>query len=659
MPTRTSDGRVAAAGPLVKLGAAATVVGGLLVFAGWALGVSWLRAPLPGVVDMKANTALGFVLCGLALGLVASGDRRAPSTRLVSACGLLVAVLGLATLAQYGLRTDLGIDEALFIDDHRAGRTVHPGRLAPQTGIAFLLSGTALCLLRWREIGVRLAELLSVAAMLVSVLALIAYTYGVPLLAEFPGLTPMAPHTAALCLVFNVAFIGAVDGPIAANIAGPRAGSVMARRLLVLALVAMPSLGWLRLEGERQGLFGAAEGVALMVLTQLMVIGAGVYIGTRALNRAEVEGERARAIEKRLAAIVEASSEAIFGLDPEGVITSWNAGSEKVCGYTAAEAIGRPVNLLAPPSRRDEARALVSHVASGRRLSHHATQRLRKDGTLLDVAITAAPIVEEGVVVGISALMQDVTADNRAKRELEERVLERTAALADSRAETLQRLALAAEYRDDETYRHTERVGLLSAMVAQRLGLQDSEARLLRQAAPLHDIGKLGLPDAILLKRGRLTEDEFEAMKRHTELGARILDNSRSAVLRMAEQIALTHHERWDGSGYPAGRHGEAIPLVGRIVAICDVFDALTHVRPYKPAWSVSAALSEIRTLSGKHFDPRVVQAFLSIDLELFLASEEEVTRPAEGDLGDVLEPASTPAGGELGGLSRGRLATR
>lgn len=174
VPSGVSGGRAAAAGPLVILGAAVTVAGGLLVLAGWVLSVSWLRAPLPGVIDMKANTALGFVLCGLALGLLATGDRRPLSNRLVGACGLLVAGLGIATLIQYGLRTDLGIDQALFVDDHRAGRTVHPGRLAPQTAIAFLFFGTALCLLRWRGIGVRLAELLSVAAMLVSVLALIA-----------------------------------------------------------------------------------------------------------------------------------------------------------------------------------------------------------------------------------------------------------------------------------------------------------------------------------------------------------------------------------------------------------------------------------------------------------------------------------------------------
>lgn len=455
----------------------------------------------------------------------------------------------------------------------------------------------------------------------------------------------MAPHTAALCLVFSVALIGALHGPIAMSIAGPRAGSVMARRLLALALVAMPFVGWLRLEGERQGFFGVAEGVALMVLTQLMVVGAGVCFVTRALNRAEVEREWTGAVERRLASLVEASSEAIFGLDREGVITAWNAGAEKLCGYTADEAIGWHVNLLAPPSRRGEASTLVSHVTGGGSLDHHATQRLRKDGTLLDVAITAAPIVHDGVVVGVSAIMQDVTADKRAKRELEERVLERTAALAHSRAETLQRLALAAEYRDDETYRHTERVGQLAARVALGMGLPESDARRLRQAAPLHDIGKLGLPDAILLKRGRLTAAEFDAMKSHTRIGARILANSGSAVLQMAEQIALTHHERWDGGGYPAGLGGGAIPVVGRIVAICDVFDALTHARPYKPAWSVADALTEIVAMKGRHFDPRVVDAFLGIDLEQFLASEAQAADSEHHLYGDLVETASAPVG--------------
>jgi HD-GYP domain-containing protein (c-di-GMP phosphodiesterase class II) len=188
--------------------------------------------------------------------------------------------------------------------------------------------------------------------------------------------------------------------------------------------------------------------------------------------------------------------------------------------------------------------------------------------------------------------------------------------LCDSRLETLRRLALAGEYRDDGTHQHTDRVARTSFLIAQELGLPEPEAALIRQAAPLHDLGKLSLPDAILMKRTRLTVSEYEEVKRHPATGAAILGGSASSVLRLAEEIALTHHEWWDGSGYPAGLKEQEIPLSGRIVALADVFDALTHTRPYKLAWSGDDAVSEICRLAGRQFDPAVVQAFLRLDAD-------------------------------------------
>jgi putative two-component system response regulator len=193
---------------------------------------------------------------------------------------------------------------------------------------------------------------------------------------------------------------------------------------------------------------------------------------------------------------------------------------------------------------------------------------------------------------------------------LEEKVHERTKALESAQIEILERLARAAEFRDDDTGQHTERVGLWAAAVAEALGLPDEDIELLRRAAPLHDVGKIGIPDSILLKPGRLTADEFETVKTHTLIGAGILGGSRFPLLQVAAEIALSHHERWDGSGYPRGLAGESIPLVGRIVAIADVFDALIHERPYKAAWPVADALAEIERQSGRQFDPHVVAAF-------------------------------------------------
>lgn len=195
---------------------------------------------------------------------------------------------------------------------------------------------------------------------------------------------------------------------------------------------------------------------------------------------------------------------------------------------------------------------------------------------------------------------------------LETKVQERTRDLEKAQLETLQRLALAAEYRDDDTGVHTKRVGTIAGQVAHVLGLPAQRVDLILRAAPLHDVGKIGVPDSILLKPGKLTEEEFAIMKRHTIIGAEILSGSTSPWLQLAEEIALTHHERWDGRGY-AGLEGENIPLSGRIVTVADVFDALTHERPYKKAWPIEEAREEIASQSEKQFDPQVVKAFLTL----------------------------------------------
>ncbi len=195
-------------------------------------------------------------------------------------------------------------------------------------------------------------------------------------------------------------------------------------------------------------------------------------------------------------------------------------------------------------------------------------------------------------------------------RNLEARVRARTADLERARLEILDRLARAAEYRDDKTGAHTRRVGESAGAAARALGLDEECVERIRRAAPLHDVGKIGIPDSILLSPSRLAPHEFEIMKTHTTIGGDLLAGSDSALLQTAEAIARTHHERWDGGGYPVGLAGDDIPLEGRIVAVVDTFDALTHSRPYKRAWSVEEALAEIRAHGGTHYDPDVVDAF-------------------------------------------------
>jgi putative two-component system response regulator len=195
---------------------------------------------------------------------------------------------------------------------------------------------------------------------------------------------------------------------------------------------------------------------------------------------------------------------------------------------------------------------------------------------------------------------------------LEAKVRERTRELVEAQIEIIQRLAVAAEFRDDNTGQHTHRVGQMSALLAKQLGLPDSQVSLIRRAAEMHDVGKIGVPDAILLKMGKLTPEEFEVVKTHTVIGARILSGGKFPLLRLAEEIAFAHHERWDGDGYARIR-GTDVPLAGRIVAVADVFDALTQQRPYKPAWPVAEAIAEIDLQRARQFDPEVVDAFLRV----------------------------------------------
>jgi putative two-component system response regulator len=188
--------------------------------------------------------------------------------------------------------------------------------------------------------------------------------------------------------------------------------------------------------------------------------------------------------------------------------------------------------------------------------------------------------------------------------------------------ETILRLSRAAEFRDPETGAHILRMSHYAQLIAGKLGMPQDFQRMLLSAAPMHDVGKLGTPDHILLKPGRLTSEEYEVMKNHTSIGHEILKGSSSPALQMAATIALTHHEKFDGSGYPEGLAEDSIPIEGRIVAVADVFDALTSVRPYKEAWDLPRAIEFLKEGSGAHFDPCCVSAFLH-DWDSVLAVRE------------------------------------
>ena len=444
-----------------------------------------------------------------------------------------------------------------------------------------------------------------------------------------------------------------------------------------------------------------------------------------------------RALE--LVSLSESASDGVIAATLEGILTGWSEGAERLFGYSRAEILGRSLLLLSPENRAAETVAFHDAIRAGNR-AEVETERVAKDGHLVKVRISMAPILDDdGQVAGGIGIYRDLSEQRAAEEALRaseqryqsvvealneglimrgldgqvlafnrsaERLLgvsadELTNSTPDrplapliredgspyrpedypvaitmrtgkpqygaimgvqspgapvrwlsvssspvfnpgehepyasvgsftditelrstleelqaARLEDLRRLARVSEYRDDDTNRHTERVAHTAGLLASELGLDGELIATIRRAAALHDVGKIGIPDRILLKPGRLTAGEFEFIKTHTAIGARILGDSDFPIMQMASEIALSHHEHWDGRGYPSGLRGQAIPVTGRIVAVADAFDAMTHARPYKGALTVAHAVAEIERCDGSQFDPQVVAALLTLDHE-------------------------------------------
>jgi PAS domain S-box-containing protein len=289
-------------------------------------------------------------------------------------------------------------------------------------------------------------------------------------------------------------------------------------------------------------------------------------------------------------------------------ISLWAGSAESIFGIAAKEAVGK--NLFDVPGiflsekDREEIQGVLEELQRGSR-SRAVVQTLSESkggGRGHSRWFWSTTLRASGVQTRFLVLVEDITPRVRAEQQLER-----------SKTEIIERLVRASEHRDDDTGIHVVRMARYCEALAEALGLPQEQCHFIWTAAPMHDIGKIGIPDRILLKDGKLTEEEFEVIKTHTTIGADVLSGSTLELVQMAERIALTHHERWDGTGYPHGLKGEEIPLEGRICAICDVFDALTSDRPYKQAWPLKEAIAQIKKGAGNHFDPRLVEVFLSI----------------------------------------------
>lgn len=337
---------------------------------------------------------------------------------------------------------------------------------------------------------------------------------------------------------------------------------------------------------------------------------------------------RHRWLQDELARYHACSHDLLATIDRSGRLASVNVAWERALGHTAGSVIARDLLEFVHHDERTLVRTQLDRAVDGGLDDVESRNRFRTaDGKYRWLEWQAATWYADGVV---HVIAHDVTEQRTAQQQLansarclETKVAERTQELDEARAETLQLLAAVVEYRDDQTFQHTERVGVLAAEIAARLGLRAEQVARLREAAGLHDIGKIAIPDRVLLKPGSLSAQQQMVMETHAALGARLLSRSSSPVLQMAAVIAATHHEWWNGTGYPSGLEGERIPLVGRIVAVADVFDALTHERPYMPPWPVNQAIARVRRAAGSQFDPRVVDAFLAVyeDAQLTIMS--------------------------------------
>ena len=293
-------------------------------------------------------------------------------------------------------------------------------------------------------------------------------------------------------------------------------------------------------------------------------------------------------------------------------ITYANEAFYNISGYSKEELIGKPYSILKHHNlNEDESNQKIDEIFS-EKIWKGKVSNYKKNGEVFHCNVTMFPLKnEKGEIREFMGIRHDITEIENLHDELE-----------DTQREIIYKLGEIGETRSSETGNHVKRVAEYSKLLAQKVNLSSDDVNRLFIASPMHDIGKIGVPDAILNKPGKLTPDEWEIMKTHTQIGYEILKNSKRETLKAAGIVSYTHHEKWDGSGYPLGLRGEDIHIFGRITAIADVFDALSSERVYKKAWPLEKILELFENEKGKHFDPNLIDIFIN-NLDEFLAIKD------------------------------------
>jgi PAS domain S-box-containing protein/putative nucleotidyltransferase with HDIG domain len=601
---------------LKRVSAVASIVAcalGAIVLLGWITGLELLKSGLPGFAAMKVNAALAFIATGTALWLVKDGEFGARARVVSRALVAGVAVLATLTLLEWVLGDDLGIDQLLVTEPAGAVGTTVAGRMAASTALAFMFLAAAVGVLTLhRQPSPWLTPALSMGAGIPALIAVVGYVTGTPWFYGISQANQMAVPTAVGLFALTAAVFCHHPhvGPMRL-IVSDTAGGRAIRVLFPAALCVPPLLGALHFVGESNGLYSTDTGAWLLVLVVITVLVPLTWGLAASLDRTERALQDADESQRTRVAFDEAPIGSALGF-VDGRLERVNAALGTMLGYAPEELVGRHFDLLTHPDDRAASLASITRLLAGPgRHLRYEKRYLHRSGDAVHAIVDLTAIYDEyGSVSRLYEQVQDLTKSRLAASSLEE-----------AQFEIVARLGAAAEYRDNDTAEHTRRVGDLSAVLAVRLGVSEEHARLVRLAAPLHDVGKISTSDAILLKPGKLTAEEFEHMKAHTTVGAQILSGGTFPLMELARQIALTHHEHYDGRGYPRGLRGDEIPLEGRIVAVADVFDALTHVRPYKAAWKVDEALAEIEAQRGRQFDPDVVDALVGA-LDTYLECE-------------------------------------